>query len=141
MRVLRVIGFAGALVLLIGIGILVISSRSSGVKGVILYPDCQKPVVTTPCETRWTPLKAKIRIFGAVVRPDGTSYPGPLFTTSESNADGRFELTLRPGKYFVSASAVRDSLNSWESEPMLVVIMPWSFDEIRVEARAVPGPQ
>jgi hypothetical protein len=141
MRALRILGFAAALVLILGIGPLIISNRSSGVKGVILYPDCQKPVVTTPCETNWTPLKAKIRIFGTVARPDGTSYPGPLFTTSESTADGRFEVRLRSGKYFVSASAIRDNLNSWESEPMLIVIMRWSFDEIRVEARAVPGAQ
>jgi hypothetical protein len=140
-RILRILGFAGALLLVIGIGLLVISSRSSGVKGMILYPDCQKPVVTTPCEIRWTPLKAKIRIFGAVARPDGTSYAGRLLTTSESSADGAFEVKLRPGKYFISASAIRDDLNSWESEPMLIVVTPWSFDEIRVEARAVPGAQ
>jgi hypothetical protein len=141
MRFLKVIGSGGALVVVIVLALLFMTSRGTGVKGVVFYPYCPQPVSTTPCQTSWSPLKAKIRIFSTVDRTDGTSYPGPLLATSETTAAGQFQVTLRPGKYLVSAFALRDDHNSWESEPMLVVVTPWSFVQIRLQVMAVPGAQ
>jgi hypothetical protein len=56
-----------------------------------VQPDCIYPVLTTPCQIQWMPLKAQIRIFHTARRPDGISDRGPLLTTAEAGTDGRFQ--------------------------------------------------
>jgi len=75
---------AAFLPLLIGVGFLVLINRGAGIQGLIVQPDCVYPVLTTPCQIQWLPLKAQVRVFRAVPRPDGISDPGPLLTTAEA---------------------------------------------------------
>ena len=139
MRLVRVFVMAAFLPLLIGVGFLVLINRGAGIQGLIVQPDCVYPVLTTPCQIQWLPLKAQVRVFRAVPRPDGISDPGPLLTTAEAGPDGRFQIGLKPNSYFVQAYAVRDDQNWWDSEPMLVTVRPWSFEDIRIQVRGNPA--
>jgi hypothetical protein len=139
MRFVGVVVVAAFLPLLIGVGFLVLINRGTGIKGMVVQPDCIYPVLTTPCQIKWLPLKAQVRIFGTTRRPDGIPDPGPLVTTVEAGTDGRFQIGLKPGSYFVAAYAIRNDQNWWDSMPMLVTVRPWSFENIRIEARGNPA--
>jgi hypothetical protein len=139
MRFVRVLVVAAFLPLLIGVGFLVLINRGTGIKGLVVQPDCIYPVLTTPCQIQWLPLKAQVRIFRTAPRPDGIFDLGPLLTTTEAGTDGRFQIGLKPGSYFVEAYAIRDDRNWWDSEPTLVTVRPWSFEDIRIQARGNPA--
>jgi hypothetical protein len=111
---------------------LLVTRGVGGVQGIVVHPDCPM----TPCGL---PLQAEIRVSNAVPRPDGTVYLGSLLVARQSGADGRFQVGLPPGKYFVEAYAARGGGSYWESvPPLLVTINPFSFQEIKLTVRAFP---
>jgi len=107
-RIIR--NFAGGvLVLAIVAGsVLLVTRGVGGVQGIVVHPDYP----LTPCGL---PLHAEIRASTAVLRQDGTVYPGSLVVKARSGEDGRFQVRLAPGKYFVEAYADRDGVNYWET--------------------------
>jgi hypothetical protein len=140
-RLLRIAIFVLLLLAAVGVGgLLLLSHRSSGIEGIVVRPDCVSPVVTTPCQIRWVPLASQVRVSLAQGQ-DLTTSPGPVIVTVESSADGRFQISLAPGRYFVSAYAVRDDRNWWESYPMLVTVGRSSVSQVRIEVRGFPGAQ
>jgi hypothetical protein len=123
----------------LGVAALLLTHKDAGIEGTVFHPDCVYPVLTTPCQIRWLPLAARIRIFGSIQRSDGTDYPGALLATHASGTDGHFKTKVAPGKYFVQADAVRNDRNGWESEPLEVTVQPLAFVDVRIEVRGYPA--
>jgi hypothetical protein len=121
------------------LGAAALTYKDAGIEGTVFHPDCVDPVLTTPCQIRWLPLAAQIRIFARIERSDGTDYPGASVATDASSADGHFKTTLGPGKYFVQAYAVRNDRNWWASEPLEATVHPFAFVDVRIEVRAYPA--
>jgi hypothetical protein len=140
-RALKTLGLIVVVASTIGVAALVLTKKEAGIEGTVFQPDCVYPVLTTPCQIRWLPLVAQIRIFAPIQRSDGTDYPGASLATDATRSDGHFKTSLAPGKYFVQAYAVRNDRNHWESDPAEVTVHPWSFAEMRIEVRGYPAAQ
>jgi hypothetical protein len=138
-RALTTFGLIVVVVLTIAAAVLLLKHEDAGIEGTVFHPDCVYPVLTTPCQIRWLPLAAQIRIFAPTERSDGTDYPGTSLATDASSTDGHFKTKLGPGKYFVQAYAVRNDRNWWESEPVEVTVHPFAFADVRIEVRAYPA--
>jgi hypothetical protein len=138
-RGLKTFGVIVVVASTIGAAALLLTHQDAGIEGTVFHPDCVYPVLTTPCQIRWLPLAAQIRVFTPIERSDGTDYPGASLATDASSADGHFKTKLAPGKYFVQAHAVRNDRNGWESEPLEVTVHPFAFVEVRIEVRGYPA--
>jgi hypothetical protein len=140
-RAIKSLGLIVVVASTIGVAALLLTHTDAGIEGTVFHPDCVYPVLTTPCQIRWLPLAAQIRIFAPIERSDGTDYPGASLATDGSGTDGHFKTKLAPGKYFVQAYAVVNDRNGWESDPLEVTVQRWSFAEVRIEVRGYPAAQ
>lgn len=94
---------------------------SSGIEGIVLIgPTCPVEQQGSPCPDR--PVAATItitRINGAVVK------------RATSSDDGRFRVSLEPGRYFVSARPLDESAPGGES-PVVVEVLSDAFTEVEI---------
>ena len=74
---------------------------STGITGhVLLGPTCPDEKAATPCPDKAVP--AGVRVTVSQWHAEGAL---PIVATTETDADGQFQVPLRPGKYVVQADA------------------------------------
>jgi hypothetical protein len=74
---------------------------STGITGhVLLGPTCAVENAASPCPEQ--AVRAGVRVTVSQWRADGDR---PIVATTETGADGEFQLSLAPGKYVVQADA------------------------------------
>jgi hypothetical protein len=105
--------------------VLVVLPHPTGVSGVVRGQNCTQIRTSRTCAV--TPVKATVSVTD---RPDS---PNRLFAIAETGDDGRFQIALQPGTYWLSAANKTDNKSQVQSKQVRLTVRANETANVRID--------